>query len=65
MDFNIHVNQASTNEQQLDKSIASLKDQESFRSMRRTRQKFHDTVEYLHGEIPERERRQTLSAMRG
>ena len=33
--------------------------------MRRTRQKFHDTVEYLHGEIPERERRQTLSAMRG
>lgn len=43
------------NQNQLDSSIASLKEQGSFTSLRKTLQKMHLTVDYVYEEMPERE----------
>ena len=43
------------NQNPLDSSIASLKEQGSFTSMRKTLQKMHLTVDYVYEEMPERE----------
>ena len=40
---------------EVQKSIASLKEQESFNSMRKTLRKMHQTVDYVYEEMPERE----------